>query len=276
MTEIRPVPHEDASRATLGGGRGRRAVRRFLRPLVRKQVVVAGLVLAVLILIATSDALHAGLLALIEAAEPVLAQQAVWGAVAFVLLAALSAMLAFFSTVILVPLAIQVWGFEVTLAMLWTGWTLGGILSFGLGWAFGRPVVSRLATEGAVDRFERLVTHRTPFVHILLFQLTLPSEVPGYVLGTLRYRFWKYLLALGIAEIPYALATTFIGAGLLEQEILIILSASAALALMLAVALLVTRNRVRASRAKHLDRGACRKPCRPVARTRDAVRRIVQ
>ncbi len=46
----------------------------------------------------------------------------------------------------------------------------------------------------------------------------MPSEIPGYVLGTLRYRFWLYLAALAIAELPYALGTVYLGASFLERE----------------------------------------------------------
>ena len=35
---------------------------------------------------------------------------------------------------------------------------------------------------------------------ILLLQLAVPSEIPGYVLGSLRYRFPAYFLALALAE----------------------------------------------------------------------------
>ena len=230
----------------------RRHVDRFLEPLVWKQVGALVLVVTALVVVAVSDVLHGTLTSVLDAVEPVITERALWGAVAFTILAALSAMLAFFSSVILVPVALQVWGYQETMVLLWLGWTLGGVTSYLIGKSLGRSIVTRLAPKDAFDRFERLVTRRTPFGHILLFQLTLPSEIPGYVLGTLRYSFWKYLLALCLAEIPFVLATTAIGAGLLQQELLILLSASAALALVVAVALLVIRRRL------HRDRSIAR------------------
>jgi uncharacterized membrane protein YdjX (TVP38/TMEM64 family) len=53
---------------------------------------------------------------------------------------------------------------------------------------------------------------------VLLLQLALPSEIPGYLLGLLRYRFWRYIAALALAELPYALATVYIGASFIERR----------------------------------------------------------
>lgn len=46
----------------------------------------------------------------------------------------------------------------------------------------------------------------------------MPSEIPGYLLGMLRYRFLLYLTALGITEIPYAVATVYLGESFLAGE----------------------------------------------------------
>ena len=45
----------------------------------------------------------------------------------FVLLAAISAVLAFFSSALLLPVAVFTWGSKVTFVLLWLGWLLGGI-----------------------------------------------------------------------------------------------------------------------------------------------------
>ena len=50
------------------------------------------------------------------------------------------------------------------------------------------------------------------------FQAALPSEIPGYVLGTLHYRFSFYFIALAITELPYALGTVYLGSSFLERN----------------------------------------------------------
>ena len=49
----------------------------------------------------------------------------------------------------------------------------------------------------------------------------MPSEIPGYVLGILRYKFPLYLTALAITELPYALAAVYLGESFLKGQSLI-------------------------------------------------------
>jgi uncharacterized membrane protein YdjX (TVP38/TMEM64 family) len=96
---------------------------------------------------------------------------------------ALSAMIAFFSTAVITPIAVETWGAGASIALLWTGWMLGGVCAYGIGRSLGRPVVRALTSHDALDRFENRISSRAPFGLVLLFQLAMPSEVPGYVLG---------------------------------------------------------------------------------------------
>ena len=50
-----------------------------------------------------------------------------------------------------------------------------------------------------------------PLALIVLLQLALPSEILGYVLRLLRYPFARYAVALAMAELPYVLATVYLG-----------------------------------------------------------------
>ena len=72
----------------------------------------------------------------------------------------------------------------------------------------------------AIESIEESLGRHTRFRHILLFQLTVPSEIPGYVLGTLRYRFAAYLAALALAELPYAIGTVYLGSIFLQRQAL--------------------------------------------------------
>ena len=127
-------------------------------------------------------------------------------------------MVAFFSSAVLSPVAILAWGQGITLFLLWTGWFLGGVVSFCIGRFFGRSVVAAIVDERKIESWEKELGERTRFVHILLFQALVPSEIPGYLLGILRYRFGWYVMALAITELPYALATVYLGESFLEGK----------------------------------------------------------
>jgi uncharacterized membrane protein YdjX (TVP38/TMEM64 family) len=70
--------------------------------------------------------------------------------------------------------------------------------------------------EETIASWQTSVSEHLRFFQVFLFQAVVPSEIPGYLLGILRYRFPLYLLALGITEIPYAIATVYLGESFLK------------------------------------------------------------
>ena len=85
-----------------------------------------------------------------------------------------------------------------------------------------------MTSHEALDRFENRISSRAPFGLVLLFQLAMPSEVPGYVLGIARYQFLKYILILGMVELPFAIGTVYLGASFLQQRSFLLFTIGAA------------------------------------------------
>ncbi len=183
------------------------AIRRNLQ----RHLLVLGALIIVAGLVAASDTLHDRTQEIIVWTEGIISQAPLLGMLVFVLLAMLSAMVAFFSSALLAPVAIYTWGEAGCLALLWLGWCLGGIISFCIDRYLGHSAVSKIIGEEKIAGWQNTLSERTRFVHILFFQAVVPSEIPGYLLGILRYPFLLYLAALGITEIPYALATVYLG-----------------------------------------------------------------
>lgn len=136
-----------------------------------------------------------------------------------VLFAAASAMLAFVSTAAIAPFLAASFGAPVAGLLLWTGWLLGGAVAYTVGRRLGRRVIHRLVAPAQLARYEEFVSHRAPFGLVLLFQLALPSEIPGYLLGLVHYSFPRYLASLALAELPWALVTVYLGAGVMERQV---------------------------------------------------------
>jgi uncharacterized membrane protein YdjX (TVP38/TMEM64 family) len=176
------------------------------------------LICIALAVITTSEDLHTALLEVLVASRDVIVRHPVLGAILFALLAAVSAMLALVSIAVVVPVAVYVWGTPLSMLLLWLGWIFGGVVAYAIARYLGRPVVRWLTTEAALDRVERSIRPETSFFIILLFQLGLPSEIPGYVLGLARYPFRKYLPALALGELPYTVATVYLGAGFVSAR----------------------------------------------------------
>jgi uncharacterized membrane protein YdjX (TVP38/TMEM64 family) len=177
--------------------------------------------------------------------EGVIAPHPLVGALAFVLLSAVSVTLAFFSSAVLIPIAIETWGREPTIALLYFGWVLGGATAYTLARTIGRPLVRALVDEKTLDRYLGRISRHARFRFVLLMQLALPSELPGWVLGLAHVRFATYLAALAIAELPYAIGTVLVGEGLIEQRAWQLIAIGAAGAALLLVALRLFEQRFR-------------------------------
>ncbi len=193
--------------------------------------------------IATSEALHSLLLGILSESKEVIERYPTAGGLLFVFCAALSAMLAFVSVAVIVPIAVFTWGAPVSMLLLWFGWILGGALSFAAGRAFGGPLLRWAVSPRTLQKFESHVHRDMPFFIVLLFQAAVPSEIPGYLLGTVGYRFDRYLLALAIAELPFAAATIALSESLVANRAWTLWTGGAGLVTVSLGAILLLRRR---------------------------------
>ena len=189
--------------------------------------------------------IHDQLLAWLGAAGPFIREHPRLGMAAFVTLAAVSALLAFFSSALLVPVAVYVWGPTTCVALLWTGWLIGGIIAYLVGRHLGRPVVRALLRPGTLARYEGWIRSGAGFVPVFLLQLAIPSDVAGYLFGLVRCRFRVFLPALAAAEVPYAIGAVYLGVSFLERDVLPLMALGAAGAFMSVLAFRVLRLRSR-------------------------------
>lgn len=183
-----------------------------------KRLLVLLLLLGGAVLAARSEALFVELDDLLAAVQSLIIRRPGWGVVVFILFSALSAMFAFLSSAVLVPIGVYVWGATLTFVLLWVGWLLGGVTAYAIGRYLGRRVVVWLVDPDKLRRYEGRLSKSARFPIVLLFQLALPSEIPGYLLGLLRYPFWLYVGALAIAELPFAAGAVSIGKSFLRRD----------------------------------------------------------
>lgn len=214
-----------------------------------RRLVLMGLMVMALVLIASADSLHALLVSLTDRVTPLMQSRPIIGALVFVLVSALSAMLAFFSSAVLVPVAVQVWGLWGTIGLLWLGWIVGGVLAYTIARTAGRPMVARLVNAELLARYEARVSDHAPLGLVILFQLGLPSELPGYLLGLARYAPERYLLALAIAELPWAIVTVMLGTTLLARRVPVLIAVGVVAAALSGLAFVALNRRLRSDNA---------------------------
>ncbi len=183
------------------------------------RAVVVVLICTSAALLLSIDAVYGTLQRVLSAAEPLIAGHPYLGAVVFVLLAAVSAILAFFSSALLLPAAVYAWGNTVTLVLLWLGWLLGGMCTYALGRGLRRPQGKAPRTSKRLDFYLQRVQGEVTFALVLLLHLAMPSEIPGYVCGYLGVRRRIYVSALALAELPFAVGAVMLGEGVVNRQI---------------------------------------------------------
>jgi uncharacterized membrane protein YdjX (TVP38/TMEM64 family) len=183
-----------------------------------RRLLVFGAVIALLVVLAAIAPLHDYLDGVIRKAAGIIDAHPITGPFLFILVSSLSAMMVFFSSALLVPVAVVTWGREATLFLLWIGWLAGGALSYAVGRYPGRSMLRWLVRPRLVRKYERRFSSRTALPLVVLLQLAMPSEVPGYLLGSVRYSFSRYMLVLALAELPYGIGAVYLGDGLARGE----------------------------------------------------------
>lgn len=199
-----------------------------------RRIALLILILVAAAVAASFDSVHQQLVAGLQFTGDLMNDYPVRGALLFVAVSALSAMLMFFSSVVLVPVGIEAWGELGCFLLLWGGWFLGGLITYSVGRYLGRPMIEKMLSQAAIESYERRVPPGGSFMTALLIQLAFPSDIVGYFFGLLRYRRSTYLGALLCAELPYAFGTVFLGAAFMQQQYLLLLGGAVLAVLVLA------------------------------------------
>jgi uncharacterized membrane protein YdjX (TVP38/TMEM64 family) len=186
----------------------------------RRRLVFLLALVALLVATAALDPVHQAISDGLDSVKGVIRHHQVAGMVLFFVLSMVSAIFFFFSTAVIVPVAVHAWGKPGTMGLLWLSWLAGAALSYAIGRRPGRRLAKWLLPGKGVNKYEKKFSASANFPLVLLFQLAVPSEIPGYVLGALRYHFGKYLGARAIAEVPFAVGAVYLGDTFVRRQYL--------------------------------------------------------
>ena len=149
----------------------------------------------------------------------------------FIGLGALSTMLSSFSSTPLVPIAVIVWGSTPAALYLLAGWLIGDLLSYVIGYYAGNPILKKFVSLEKIDYYRKKIPPDAQFKLVFFFIMSMPSEVPNYTLGTLRYNFLKYFLTITLGELIFAFVTAYAGQALVQKNYILFAGAIALLLL---------------------------------------------
>lgn len=150
--------------------------------------------------------------------ESLVRQNPFVGVLTFIGLAALSAMLSPFSSIPLIPPAIIIWGQTLTVLFLVSGWIMGHITTYSIGYYAGYHIFKNFSFLGKINEYRSKISKKSEFLLVLLFRFSMPAEIPGYFLGIIKYPFGKYFLATFLVEFPFALLIVYGGNALLLRN----------------------------------------------------------
>jgi len=147
----------------------------------------------------------------------------VLGVVIFLLLGVFSSMFSLFTSVPLVPVGIMAWGNFLTIILLLTGWMIGSIFAYYIGWYAIYPKIKNLVLFEKIEYYRHQLSKKLEFEIILMFRMAMPAEIASYALGSLKYHFGKYLFATFITELPFAVLMVYLGDTLIKSQFAIFL-----------------------------------------------------
>ncbi len=203
------------------------------------------LLVGLVLLVVTLEPVEVATGRIVEVASQFIHRHQRLGLLIFVVLSALSAVAFFLSSTVVVPIAVYTWGKPTTMVLLWGSWLLGAVVSYWLGGHPGRRLVAWIVPGDRVQRYEKTISATASFPLVLLFQVAVPSEIPGLVLGALRYDFGKYMGARAIAEVPFAVGAVYLGDTLVRGQHAALLAIALAGVALSAAALYLLRRGVR-------------------------------
>ncbi len=134
------------------------------------------------------------------------------GMIIFVFFTITTVVIAPVSTIPLIPLAAQSWGWMNAALLTITGWGFGSTIAFFLGRRYGLKIIKKLIPIKKMQEFEKYIFKDNLFWSIVFLRVVLPVNLLSYYLGIFsKIDFKRYLLATLTGLIPLALLISYAG-----------------------------------------------------------------
>ena len=185
---------------------------------IRRHALLAAAIVAAVAMLWLSAVLQVAFLDALQFSSDVIARHPVASRLAFVALAAFSALLVLFSSIALVPVAVYAWGQSETVLLMMTGWFVGASLAYGVGRAWGRRAAEYFVSAQTLDCYRQLLSTQMSVAEVAILKLALPSEVTSLALGILRYPLRRFVPVLLASELPFALWAVYLSAALIDDR----------------------------------------------------------
>ena len=133
------------------------------------------------------------------------------GAILYIFLNILDAVLAPGATLPLIPVAAHAWGPVLAAIVTTIGWTVGSLIAFLIARRWGYPIVKKLTSMERLRQMKKYIPEDL-FWSIVVLRLFMPMDIMSYVLGLFSDISWsRYVLATALGVAPMAFVLAYVG-----------------------------------------------------------------
>jgi len=138
--------------------------------------------------------------------------KSILGILIYVLIIIIAIVVAPLSSIPLIPLMSNLWGWKFTGVISVIGWTLGSIIAFLLARKYGVNIVKRLISLEQIHKIENKIPKEHLFLSVIFLRMIIPVDILSYALGLFsKIRFWPYVVATFIGVIPVTFLLSYLG-----------------------------------------------------------------
>lgn len=135
-----------------------------------------------------------------------------FGMIVYVLIAIFATVFAPVSSVPLLPLVSDLYGWFTAGVLSIIGWTIGSLIAFWLSRRYGMPLVKKVVSLERISEFEKKIPRENLFWSIVFLRMAVPVDVLSYILGLFSHvKFRTYFWATLIGVTPFAFTLAYVG-----------------------------------------------------------------
>jgi len=136
-----------------------------------------------------------------------------WGFLIYSIIEIISIVIAPLTSIPLVPIVSNLWGWQLAAVISVFSWTLGAIIAFVLARKYGVKIVQKLISLESIYNLEKKIPQEHLFFSVLFLRMVIPVDILSYALGLFsRIKFWPYAIATFIGIIPGVVLFAYVGA----------------------------------------------------------------
>lgn len=122
----------------------------------------------------------------------------------------------------LIPLASNLWGWQVAAMLNIIGWGAGSFAAFYIANRFGRPLVKKFISLEKVDKLEKRMPKDNIFWTIVFLRIIIPVDILSYALGIFTKTNYKiYISATVLGITPFSIFFSYAGTMNLKTQMAI-------------------------------------------------------